>query len=144
MLRGLLSAQGANASLVTVFVDGFFQEPVDVAALFGIRAIQHAPQSQKNGRISQHYKSSLSQMFDLYPVSLVCVRLSMECIMIANTKSTQVLSPDSSLSSSGGGKLATQAPQLPPKLFFWMKPCLPIGVVWERHYIVCWRRSASA
>ena len=73
MLRGLLSARGANASLVTVFVDGFFQEPVDVAALFGIRAIQHAPQSQKNGRISQHYKASLSQVFDLYPVSLVPV-----------------------------------------------------------------------
>ena len=70
MLRGLLSAHGANASLVTVFVDGFFQEPVDVAGLFGIRAIQHAPQSQKNGRISQHYKSSLSGTFNLYPVSV--------------------------------------------------------------------------
>ena len=70
MLRGLLSAHGANSSLVTVFVDGFFQEPVDVAGLFGIRAVQHAPQSQKNGRISQHYKASLSQTFDLYPVSL--------------------------------------------------------------------------
>ena len=69
MIRGLLSAHGANSSLVTVFVDGFFQEPVDVAALFGIRAIQHAPQSQKNGRISQHYKASLTQTFDLYPVS---------------------------------------------------------------------------
>ena len=77
MLRGLLLAHGANASLVTVFVDGFFQEPVDVAALFGIRAIQHAPQSQKNGRISQHYKASLSQMFDLYPVSLVLNGLSL-------------------------------------------------------------------
>ena len=70
MLRGLLSADGANASFVTVFVDGFFQEPVDVAALFGIRAIQHAPLSQKNGRISQHYKASLTQTFDLYPVSI--------------------------------------------------------------------------
>ena len=40
MLRGLLSAHGANNSLVTVFVDGFFQEPVDVAGLFAIRAVQ--------------------------------------------------------------------------------------------------------
>ena len=40
MLRGLLSAHGSNVSMVTVFVDGFFQEPVDVAGLFGIRAIQ--------------------------------------------------------------------------------------------------------
>jgi len=40
MLRGLLSVPGSNASLVTVFVDGFFQEPVDVAGLFNIRAVQ--------------------------------------------------------------------------------------------------------
>ncbi len=40
MLRRLLSARGANASLVTVFIDGFFQQPVDVAKLFGIRAVQ--------------------------------------------------------------------------------------------------------
>ena len=39
-LRGLLSARGANASLVTVFIDGFFQEPKDVAGLFNVRAIQ--------------------------------------------------------------------------------------------------------
>ena len=43
MLRGLLSARGANASLVTVYIDGFFQEPVDVAGLFNIRAIQVLP-----------------------------------------------------------------------------------------------------
>ena len=40
MLRGLLSAHGANASLVTVFIDGFFQEPKEVAGLFNIRAVQ--------------------------------------------------------------------------------------------------------
>lgn len=40
MIRGLLSTPGANASMVTVFVDGFFQEPVDVAQLFAIRVIQ--------------------------------------------------------------------------------------------------------
>ena len=43
MIRGLLSAQGSNASMVTVFVDGFFHEPVDVARLFSIRAIQVLP-----------------------------------------------------------------------------------------------------
>ena len=106
MLQGLLSAKGANASLVTVFIDGYFQEPKEVAALFGIRAVQvlcmycicvigskeyvtycleggreyglifishahlqHEPKSQKNGRISQHYKASLTDTFDLYPVS---------------------------------------------------------------------------
>jgi len=40
MLRGLLSVPGANASLISVFVDGFFQEPVDVASLFNIQAVQ--------------------------------------------------------------------------------------------------------
>ena len=45
MLRRLLSAHGANASMVTVFIDGFFQGPVDVAGLFGIRAVQVRGQS---------------------------------------------------------------------------------------------------
>ena len=40
MLRRLLSVPGARASMVTVFVDGFFQEPVDVTGLLGVRAIQ--------------------------------------------------------------------------------------------------------
>lgn len=40
MLRGLLSVPGANVSLISVFVDGFFQEPVDVASLFNIQAVQ--------------------------------------------------------------------------------------------------------
>ena len=33
--------------------------------------LQHEPKSQKNGRISQHYKASLTGTFDLYPVSYV-------------------------------------------------------------------------
>lgn len=40
MLQGLLSASGANASLVTVYIDGFFQEPKEVAGLFSIRAVE--------------------------------------------------------------------------------------------------------
>lgn len=40
MLRTLLSAHGSSPSMVTVFIDGFFQEPKDVAELLGIRAIQ--------------------------------------------------------------------------------------------------------
>lgn len=75
MLRGLLAAHGANSSLVTVFVDGFFQEPVEVAGLFAIRAVQHEPKSQKNGRISQHYKASLTDTFDLYPDSKFAIIL---------------------------------------------------------------------
>ncbi len=40
MIRSLLSAHGSNPAMVTVFVDGFYQEPAEVASLFGIRAIQ--------------------------------------------------------------------------------------------------------
>ncbi|KAL5487412.1 hypothetical protein EMCRGX_G020007 [Ephydatia muelleri] len=67
MLRSLLSAHGSNNSLVTVFIDGFFREPAEVANLFGINSVQHDPMSEKNGRISQHYRRSLSKMFDMHP-----------------------------------------------------------------------------
>ena len=40
MLRSLLSANGANPSMITVFIDGFYAEPLAVAKLFGLRGIQ--------------------------------------------------------------------------------------------------------
>ncbi len=40
MLRSLLSADGANPAMVTVFIDGFYSEPLAVAKLFGLRGIQ--------------------------------------------------------------------------------------------------------
>ena len=40
MLRRLLSVAGANSSMITVFIDGFFNQPKDVAELFNIRAVQ--------------------------------------------------------------------------------------------------------
>ncbi len=43
MLRSLLSASGADPDLVTVFIDGFYEEPLAVAKLFGLRGIQHTP-----------------------------------------------------------------------------------------------------
>ncbi|XP_019644271.1 PREDICTED: protein O-linked-mannose beta-1,2-N-acetylglucosaminyltransferase 1-like [Branchiostoma belcheri] len=67
MLRSLLSAHGANPNMVTVFVDGFFEEPMEVVKLFGVRGIQHTPIGVKNARISQHYKASLTASFNLYP-----------------------------------------------------------------------------
>ena len=53
MLRSVLAAQGADPSKITVFIDGYFEEPLAVARLFGIRGIQHTPISSKNARISQ-------------------------------------------------------------------------------------------
>ncbi len=40
MLRQLLSTPGARPSMVTVFIDGYFEEPKDVTELFNIRAVE--------------------------------------------------------------------------------------------------------
>ena len=67
MLRTLLTANGANPEMITVFIDGFYDEPLAVAKLFGLRGVQHAPMGVRNARISQHYKSSLSSTFQIFP-----------------------------------------------------------------------------
>ncbi|GFS24644.1 protein O-linked-mannose beta-1,2-N-acetylglucosaminyltransferase 1 [Elysia marginata] len=67
MLQTLLSVPGANPKMVTVFIDGYFEEPFAVTKLFGLRGIQHTPLGLKNARISQHYKASLTATFNLYP-----------------------------------------------------------------------------
>ena len=69
MLRTLLSANGANPDMITVFIDGFYDEPLAVAELFGLRGVQHAPIGVRNARISQHYKSSLSSTFQIFPTA---------------------------------------------------------------------------
>lgn len=69
MLRSLLSAAGVHASKIVVFIDGFYKEPERVASLFGIRAIQRLPKGEKNGRICNHYNSSLSGVFRMFPKS---------------------------------------------------------------------------
>lgn len=67
MLRSLLSANGVNPEMITVFIDGYFEGPQEVSKLFGLRSIQHTPLGIKNARISQHYKASLTATFNLYP-----------------------------------------------------------------------------
>ncbi|XP_019858766.1 PREDICTED: protein O-linked-mannose beta-1,2-N-acetylglucosaminyltransferase 1-like [Amphimedon queenslandica] len=67
MLNTLLATPGSNASLTNVYIDGFYQEPADVAILFGVRYFHHEPISQKNGRIAQHYKASLMKTFETHP-----------------------------------------------------------------------------
>ncbi|CAM9255842.1 unnamed protein product, partial [Lampetra fluviatilis] len=67
MLRSLLSADGVNPSLITVFIDGYYDEPMDVVTLFDLRGVQHQPVGIKNARISQHYKASLTATFNLFP-----------------------------------------------------------------------------
>lgn len=67
MLRTLLSTPGCNPSMVTVFIDGYYEEPLQISKLFGLRGVQHTPLGSGNGRISQHYKASLTATFNLYP-----------------------------------------------------------------------------
>ncbi|XP_069695480.1 protein O-linked-mannose beta-1,2-N-acetylglucosaminyltransferase 1-like isoform X2 [Periplaneta americana] len=67
MLRSLLSAHGVNPEMITVFIDGYFEEPLEVTKLFGLRGIQHTPIGVKNARISQHYKASLTATFNIFP-----------------------------------------------------------------------------
>lgn len=70
MLRTLLSVKGANASLVTVFIDGFAVEPLHIVRLFGLRHVQHQPVgATATGRISQHYKAALEAIFRLNPTA---------------------------------------------------------------------------
>ena len=52
-IRSVLSAHGAKKELITVFIDGFFEEPAAVAKLFDLKVVQHVPISSKNARISQ-------------------------------------------------------------------------------------------
>lgn len=53
--------------MVTVFIDGFYDEPLMVSRLFNLRAIQQRPLGQRSARISHHYKSSLTATFELFP-----------------------------------------------------------------------------
>ncbi|XP_040578926.1 protein O-linked-mannose beta-1,2-N-acetylglucosaminyltransferase 1 [Lepeophtheirus salmonis] len=75
MLRSLLSADGANPEMITVFIDGYYEEPLLVARLFGLRGVQHTPIGVKNSRISQHYKVSLSATFNIYPYAKYAIVL---------------------------------------------------------------------
>lgn len=73
MLVRLLGTSGVRANMITVFIDGFFQEPLEVTRLLGLRGIQHTPQGKKNARVSQHYKASLTATFDLHPEALYTI-----------------------------------------------------------------------
>ena len=53
MLKSLRRVQGLNPDMVTVFIDGFFDEPASVARMFGVRVYQHEGVSKKNSRICQ-------------------------------------------------------------------------------------------
>uniref|UniRef100_A0A8C5C508 Protein O-linked-mannose beta-1,2-N-acetylglucosaminyltransferase n=1 Tax=Gadus morhua TaxID=8049 RepID=A0A8C5C508_GADMO len=93
MLRSLLSAHGVNPQMITVFIDGYYEEPMDVVELFGLKGVQHTPISIKNARVSQHYKASLTATFNLHPLCLNTV-LSL-CSFLSQT--VHLLNEDDSL-----------------------------------------------
>ncbi|XP_050526842.1 protein O-linked-mannose beta-1,2-N-acetylglucosaminyltransferase 1-like isoform X2 [Daktulosphaira vitifoliae] len=73
MLKGLLQIKGVQTDMITVFIDGYYDEPMEVTKLFGLRGVQHMPVGAKNARITQHYKSSLTATFNLFPDSEVAI-----------------------------------------------------------------------
>lgn len=59
----MLSSNGVNRNMITVFIDGYYEEPLYVTKLFGIQGIQHMPIGKKNARVSQHYKATITSTF---------------------------------------------------------------------------------
>ena len=53
MLLSLRGVEGLDPSLVTVFIDGYFDEPSSVARLFELNVEQHAGSGKRNSRICQ-------------------------------------------------------------------------------------------
>ena len=53
MLLSLRNVEGLDPSLVTVFIDGFYDEPASVAKLFQLHVEHHAGSGRLNSRICQ-------------------------------------------------------------------------------------------
>ena len=51
-----------------------------VSRLFGLRGIQHTPIGLKNARISQHYKASLTAVFNIYPKAKYAILLEEDLV----------------------------------------------------------------
>lgn len=68
-LISLLSARGVVRSNIVVFIDGFHKEPEELCRVFKVQSYGHQPQSKKNGRIAQHYRASLTHVFELFPAA---------------------------------------------------------------------------
>nr|XP_058945597.1 protein O-linked-mannose beta-1,2-N-acetylglucosaminyltransferase 1-like [Pocillopora verrucosa] len=75
MLKTLRQVQGLNHTMVTVFIDGFFEEPALLAGLYGLNVDQQAGVSERRARISQHYKRSLTASFARHADASVVVIL---------------------------------------------------------------------
>ena len=64
MLQSLRRVEGLNAAMVTVFIDGFLEEPALLAGLYKLKVDQHEGVSQRNARIAQVQCEALKMMPD--------------------------------------------------------------------------------
>jgi len=69
MLYKLVHVAGAERRMMTVFVDGFYNETRAVAEIFGLRVVFNQMQGENTWRLQQHYRISLSKVFDDFPLA---------------------------------------------------------------------------
>lgn len=69
MLQSLRRVQGLNAAMVTVFIDGFFEEPALLAGLYKLKVDQHEGISKRNARIAQVQCEVLKMMISRKDIS---------------------------------------------------------------------------
>eukprot|EP01137_Pigoraptor_chileana_P027764 Opistho-2@10714 len=69
-IQSVLMAYGADERMVSVHVDGSFPEVTSLVRVMGLRVYESKPRGEKNGRICNHYRQSLTRMFDsLHPTA---------------------------------------------------------------------------
>lgn len=69
MLQSLRRVQGLNVAMVTVFIDGFFEEPALLAGLYKLKVDQHEGISKRNARIAQVQCEVLKMMISRKDIS---------------------------------------------------------------------------
>ena len=80
MLKTLQKVQGLNPAMVTVFIDGFYEEPASVAQVFGLRVDRHEGISKRNSRICQVSKGRAeaeAEFSNLILYSIVFISMGM-------------------------------------------------------------------
>ena len=80
MLKTLRKVQGLNPAMVTVFIDGFYEEPASVAQVFGLKVDRHEGISKRNSRICQVSKGRAeaeAEFSNLILYSIVFISMGM-------------------------------------------------------------------
>ena len=75
MLYKILHVPGADRKMMTLFIDGFYNETRAVAELLGLKVVINEIECTKICRIQQYYKNSLSRIFDDFPLTDLAIIL---------------------------------------------------------------------